>query len=295
MSWRTPSFAAVTHAMPRERAATATAGRPPALVADGVGLSFAGLRALDGLHFEVPAGGTSAVIGPNGAGKTTLFNCVSGLYRYEGELVLHGRPLGRLRPHERARLGIARTFQTPALLDSTSALQNVALGAVAHSRVGVLDSMLSSPRRRREERETLDRAHALLDRLGIAGLAGRPVAGLAHGDRRRVEVARALLGSPSLLMLDEPAAGLGAEEARDLLAEVEAHAGEDTTVLLVEHDVALVMSVARRVVVLDSGRLLAAGTPDEVRADPRVVAAYLGADVAEQPAPERVAPAGEPA
>jgi len=260
----------------------------PALVARGVGLSFAGLRALDALDFDIPAGGTSAVIGPNGAGKTTLFNCVSGLYRYEGELLLDGRSLGRLRPHQRAQLGIARTFQTPALLDGESALQNVALGAVAHSRVGVLDSMLSTPRRRREERETLEQAFAVLDRFGIAGLAGRPVAGLAHGDRRRVEVARALMSRPSLLMLDEPAAGLGAEEAQDLLAEVEAHAGAATTVLLVEHDVALVMSVARRVVVLDSGRLLAVGTPDEVRADPRVVQAYLGADDADQPAPERL-------
>jgi len=251
-------------------------------------LSFAGLRALDSLDFEIPVGGTSAVIGPNGAGKTTLFNCVSGLYRYEGDLLLHGRSLGRLRPHQRARLGIARTFQTPALLDGDSALQNVALGAAAHSRTGVLQSMFATPVRRREERETLERAFALLDRFGIAGLADRPVAALAHGDRRRVEVARALLGSPRLLMLDEPAAGLGAEEAQDLLAEVEAHAGTDATVLLVEHDVALVMSVARRVVVLDSGRLLAAGTPDEVRGDPRVVQAYLGADDVDQPAPERL-------
>jgi branched-chain amino acid transport system ATP-binding protein len=270
---------------------------PPALAARGVGLSFAGLRALDAVDFEVPAGGTSAVIGPNGAGKTTLFNCVSGLYRYEGELSLYGGSLGRLRPHQRARLGIARTFQTPALLDTESALQNVALGAVAHSRVGVLDALLVTPRRRREEREALGRAFDLLQRFGIASLAGRPVAGLAHGDRRRVEVARALMGSPRLVMLDEPAAGLGDGEARDLLQEVEAHAGPEATVLLVEHDVALVMSVARRVVVLDSGRLLAVGTPDEVRADPRVVEAYLGAEHADAaPAPERLhATTGDPA
>ncbi|WP_159961614.1 ABC transporter ATP-binding protein [Blastococcus haudaquaticus] len=279
----------MTQAISPDRSANDSGGgAPPALVARGVGLSFAGLRALDDLAFEIPAGGTSAVIGPNGAGKTTLFNCISGLYGYEGELTLHGRPLGRLRPHQRARRGISRTFQTPALLDVESALQNVALGAVAHSRVGVVNSMLSTRRRRREERETLERAYALLQRLGIAALASRPVAGLAHGDRRRVEVARALLSSPSLLMLDEPAAGLGAEEAQDLLAEVEAYAGSDTTVLLVEHDVALVMSVARRVVVLDSGRLLAIGTPDEVRADPRVVEAYLGAEDADGPAPERL-------
>ncbi|MGR7027610.1 ABC transporter ATP-binding protein [Geodermatophilus sp. URMC 62] len=287
----------MTSAMSAGPPVTGPSTAPPALAARGVGLSFAGLRALDAVDFEVPAGGTSAVIGPNGAGKTTLFNCVSGLYRYEGELSLHGRSLGRLRPHQRARLGIARTFQTPALLDTESALQNVALGAVAHSRVGVLDAMLVTPRRRREEREALGLAFDLLQRFGIASLAGRAVAGLAHGDRRRVEVARALMGSPRLLMLDEPAAGLGDGEARDLLAEVEAHAGPDATVLLVEHDVALVMSVARRVVVLDSGRLLAVGTPDEVRADPRVVEAYLGAEhVDDTPAPERLhATTGDPA
>ncbi|WP_138757232.1 ABC transporter ATP-binding protein [Modestobacter altitudinis] len=279
----------MTHAMPAAAAPPASSAEsPPALGARGVGLSFAGLRALDGLQFEVPAGGTSAVIGPNGAGKTTLFNCISGLYRHEGELLLHGRPLGRLRPHQRARLGVARTFQTPALLDGESALQNVALGAVAHSRVGVLDSMLMTPRRRREEQATLEQAFELLRRAGIDQLADRPVAGLPHGDRRRVEVSRALMSAPTLLMLDEPAAGLGAEEARDLLREVEEVAGPGTTVLLVEHDVALVMSVARRVVVLDSGRLLAVGTPDEVRADPRVVEAYLGAEDVDEPAPERL-------
>ena len=284
----------MTHAIPSAAAPPGpSAQAPAALTARGVGLSFTGLRALDGLDFEIPAGGTSAVIGPNGAGKTTLFNCVSGLYRYEGDLVLHGRSLGRLRPHQRARLGVARTFQTPALLDFESALQNVALGAVAHSRVGVVHSMLATPRRRSEERDTLDRAYALLERFGIAGLADRPTAGLAHGDRRRVEVARALMSGPRLLMLDEPAAGLGAEEAQDLLREVESHAGAGTTVLLVEHDVALVMSVARRIVVLDSGRLLAVGTPDEVRADPRVVQAYLGADDAHEPAPERLHAVGE--
>ncbi|QNG38782.1 ABC transporter ATP-binding protein [Geodermatophilaceae bacterium NBWT11] len=273
-----PSLPAVTQAIVEDDSVPdPPLGRPPALRARGVGLSFAGLRALDGVDFELPAGGTSAVIGPNGAGKTTLFNCVSGLYRYEGELSLYGEDLGRSRPHRRAQRGVARTFQTPALLDAESALHNVALGAVAHSRVGVWDSILVTPRRRREEAATLDEAYELLGRLGMSAAAGRPVAGLPHGDRRRVEVARALMGAPRLLLLDEPAAGLGAEESRDLLQEVEAHVGGEGTVLLVEHDVALVMSVARRVVVLESGRVLTVGTPDEVRGDPRVVEAYLGA------------------
>ena len=209
---------------------THPAGRPPALVLDDVSVDRGGRTVWSQGSLAVPAGAVVGVIGPNGAGKTTLFNCVSGLYRHEGDLLLHGESLGRLRPHQRARLGIARTFQTPALLDFESALQNVALGWVAHSRVGVLHSMFATPVRRREDRETLEQAHALLTRFGMADLADRPVAGLAHGDRRRVEVARALMGRPRLLMLDEPAAGLGAEEARDLLAEVEAHAGADTTV-----------------------------------------------------------------
>lgn len=279
VTWHTPSLPRVTQAIAPDTAVPDPSNDPPpALAARGVGLSFAGLRALDDVQFELPAGGTSAVIGPNGAGKTTLFNCVSGLYRYDGELLLHGEDLGPLRPHRRARRGIARTFQTPALLDAESALQNVALGAVAHSRVGVWDSFLMTPRRRRQEQATLDEAYELLGRLGMAALSDRPVAGLAHGDRRRVEVARALMGAPRLLLLDEPAAGLGAQESRDLLQEVEDHVGREGTVLLVEHDVALVMAVARRVVVLESGRVLTVGTPDEVRADRRVVEAYLGAE-----------------
>jgi branched-chain amino acid transport system ATP-binding protein len=254
----------------------------PALVVEGLGVSFRGVRALEDVTFSVPAGGVSAVIGPNGAGKTTLFNCVSGVTRHEGTVLLEGRDLTRLRADRRAALGIARTFQTPLLVGELTAVDNVLLGAHARMRCGLAGSLLRVPLVRAEEREMRSQAAALLELFGLSPADARPVDSLAHGDRRRVEVARALLAKPRLLLLDEPAAGLGADEAATLLADVEAVAATTgMTCVLVEHDVGLVMRVSRHVVVLDAGRLLTTGAPALVAADPRVVAAYLGDDWAE--------------
>jgi branched-chain amino acid transport system ATP-binding protein len=246
-----------------------------------VGVSFRGVKALREVTFAIPPGGVSAVIGPNGAGKTTLFNCISGVTRHEGIVELDGRELSGMRADQRAALGIARTFQTPLLINELSALENVMLGAHSRLRGGVFGSLLRSPGVRRDDHDVRADAAGLLDRLGLERHGGR-VDGLPHGDRRRVEVARALIGRPRLLLLDEPAAGLGADEAVDLLADVRAFGEEiGMTCVLVEHDVALVMSVSQHVVVLDAGQVLVAGAPAEVAADPRVVAAYLGDDWSE--------------
>jgi branched-chain amino acid transport system ATP-binding protein len=253
-----------------------------ALRVQALGVSFRGVQALQDVSFSIPAGGVSAVIGPNGAGKTTLFNCISGVARHAGTVELEGRDLSRVRADGRAALGIARTFQAPLLISELSALDNVLLGAHSRMRGGFFGSILRLPAVRSEELAVRARASELLALFGLSPTDSRPVDGLAHGDRRRVEVARALMAEPRLLLLDEPAAGLGADEAAGLLAEVEDFAARaGTTCVLVEHDVGLVMRVSRHVVVLDAGRLLVAGAPTEVAADPRVIAAYLGDDWSE--------------
>lgn len=244
-----------------------------------VGVSFRGVRALDGISFDVPQGGVTAVIGPNGAGKTTLFNCVSGIYRHEGEIELAGSPIRHLRAHQRASAGIARTFQTPTLLDDEDVFANVLVGTHAWTKAGLAGVLIGTPRARREEREARDVAWDHLTAVGLASLAGRPAGALAHADRRRVEIARALAARPRILLLDEPAAGLSGTESDELI-ELVREQGQATgmTSLLVEHDVALVMRTASWIAVLDAGKLLAVGEPKDIRENPAVIAAYLGAD-----------------
>jgi branched-chain amino acid transport system ATP-binding protein len=240
----------------------------PALDIRDVAVSFRGVQALDGVTAAIPPGGVTAVIGPNGAGKTTLLNCISGLYRHRGEILLGGRSMTGVPVHRRHGRDLGRTYQTPALLDDLPALDNVMVGAQA-----VLRGWAAGRGGGLREREVRGRAIALLERLGLSPTADRPVGDLPHGDRRRVEVARALLARPRVLLLDEPAAGLDDEEAADLLR-VAGEAG--STCVLVEHNVRLVMSVARLIIVLAFGRVLAAGPPDVVSADARVADAYLG-------------------
>ncbi len=248
------------------------------LSVDRVSIEFAGVRALDDVGFDVPAEGVTAVIGPNGAGKTTLFNCVTGLYRPRGSIRLAGEELLGRPPQACSRLGVARTFQTPALVPELSVLENVMLGAHGRTSGGVLAAMLRSPATRAGERRLAGEAHLLLERL-VPEISGHtPVVGLPHRERRLVEICRALLSRPRLLLLDEPAAGSTGGEAREMVdGVVEASREMDATVVLVEHNVPLVLAVARHVVVLDHGRLLAQGPPDVVRRDERVIDAYLGA------------------
>ena len=236
---------------------------------------FGGVTALDGVSFDVAAGRTCGLIGPNGAGKTTLFNCVSRLARpRSGRLELDGRDLLALPAHRIAGLGVARTFQHLGLVASLSVRDNVMLGAAGGS-AGFLGAAFRPPAVRARERAHRERADAVLDRLGLGSVAARPAAGLPYGTLKRVELARALAAEPRLLMLDEPASGLSHGEV-DELAELIEDVRGDTTVLLVEHHMGMVMRLSDTVVVLDFGRVIATGTPDEVRADPAVLAAYLG-------------------
>jgi len=237
------------------------------LTVDGVRVEFGGIVALADLSFTIDEGQICALIGPNGAGKTTLFNCVSRLYQpKEGRIELDGHDLLALAPHRIAKIGIARTFQNLALFPALTVAQNVMVGA--HSRGG-------SSRARRAD------ALVLLERLGLADLAARPAVGLPYGTLKRVEIARALAARPRLLLLDEPAAGLTHSEVDELADLVRSIRDEfELSVLLVEHHMAMVMSISDKVVVLDFGSKIAEGPPEQIRDDARVIEAYLGTPAA---------------
>jgi len=243
-----------------------------------VGMRFGGIVALEAVSFSVAKGRIVGLIGPNGAGKTTLFNCLNRIYRpARGEIRLSGRSLGRCAPSDIAALGVGRTFQASTLFASMSVLDNVKVGAHARGRNGPLIDAVTLPRARGEEREVERISRAMLAFVGLEGMAARPAASLALGLRKRVELARALAGQPSLLLLDEPAGGLNHEEVAGLGTLIRSIRDQlGITVLLVEHHMGLVMSLSDQVVVLNFGRVIADGSPDEVRGNPVVAEAYLG-------------------
>ncbi|MFC8722556.1 ABC transporter ATP-binding protein [Kitasatospora sp. NPDC057198] len=250
----------------------------PRLVVDRVTVRFAGLTALDAASFTVEPGSVHALIGPNGAGKSTCFNVLSGVYRAtSGSVRLGGHELTALPPHRTAALGLARTFQNIVLTRGTVA-DNLMLGRHLHTRAGYLASALRLPAAVREQRLHRERAREIAEFTGIGAHFDRPVGLLSYGDRKRVELARALCAEPKVLLLDEPVAGMNATERLAMartIAEVRRALG--VSVLIVEHDMGLVMRIADQVTVLDFGRRIAGGTPAEVRRDPAVVRAYLGA------------------
>jgi branched-chain amino acid transport system ATP-binding protein len=243
-------------------------------------MQFGGVVALDEATLTVDDGEVAGVIGPNGAGKTTLFNCISRLYTPQsGEILWDGTDLLRCKPHEIASLGIARTFQNLALLHGLTVRDNVMLGAHHRSRAGFAMAALALPGVRREERTLRDEADEILERLGLAQLADNLATGLPYGTLKRIELARALCQRPRLLMLDEPASGLNHGEI-DELCELIVKLREDygLTVLLVEHHMGMVMRACDRLTVLDFGRKIAEGTPDEVQRNEAVIEAYLGSE-----------------
>lgn len=249
-----------------------------ALLAREITVQFGGLVAVNNVSFDIPTGKIVSLIGPNGAGKTTFFNVLTGLYKpTSGNVIFDGEDITARPPHKIAERGIARTFQNIRLFGLMTAEENVMVAMHSHLKAGILATIFGTPGQRREEKEAHQEARALLNFVGIGKWAGEYARNLSYGDQRRLEVARALALKPKVLLLDEPTAGMNPQESLTFIDFVYRVRDEQkVSILLIEHDMSVVMSVSERVTVLDQGEKIAEGSPAEIRSNQRVIEAYLG-------------------
>ena len=253
------------------------------LEVSNLSMEFGGLRAIDNVSLDIFEGEIVALIGPNGAGKTTFFNCVTGIYTpTHGQVTIHpptgkSRKLNGMKPNSITALGMARTFQNIRLFPAMTVLENVMIGCHCRTSTSILDAILSTPKAKREEKETVERAYRLLEKVGLADVADEFSSNLSYGAQRRLEIARALATDPFLLLLDEPAAGMNPQETHELDALIMRIRNEEkVSILLIEHDMKLVMSISDRIYVVEYGKEIAQGTLREIKENKRVIEAYLG-------------------
>ena len=258
----------------------------PILQVTGLSMDFGGIRALSNLDLDVKEGEIVALIGPNGAGKTTFFNCLTGIYRpTKGEIHLNksvsGKPLSLigLKPNKVTEQGLARTFQNIRLFSKMTVLENVMIGRHCRTKSFIIGALLRDRETLKEEQEIISKSHEILGKVGLTQFENEFATNLPYGAQRRLEIARALATEPTLLLLDEPAAGMNPQETIELVNLIQEIASEGQSILLIEHDMKLVMSLSDRIFVMDYGKKIAQGTPEEIRNNPAVIKAYLGEEV----------------